>query len=209
MAFPRSVPSIDTVILVNLQYVLVNMTIPLSIGYSILRKASPARYAYARNITSSSSRLENYYNPWSSKTHLKPPTTMPPPLPAIYPQKILLSDGSTFSSYTTAPTPSIIRLTRDVTNNPLWRPGSDRRGLEDGEGRVGKFRRRFEGVVLNDSRQGQGEFDEEGPGGLGVGKLEVSFGEGDLEWMGEGGREENAPKIPERKSSPAKGGKRK
>lgn len=46
-------------------------------------------------------------------------------------------------------------------------------------------------------------------GALGVGQREVSFGEGDLDWMGEGAREESAPKVPERKTAAAKGAKKK
>ncbi len=85
---------------------------------------------------------------------------------------------------------------------------------EDGEGRVGRFRRRFEGVDLVESGQtqgqgqGQGEVGEEG-GGLGVGKREVAFGEGDLEWMGEGARAESAAKVPEKKGAGASKGVKK
>ena len=157
-----------------------------------------------RKFSTTLPRLESYYNPWSSKSHLKPPIEIPNPLPAIYAQKIILSNGSTFTSYTTAPAPAVIRLTRDVTNNQLWRPGGDRRGLgDDTEGRVGKFRKKFEGLASGSEVEAEAEAEaerererEEGGAGLGVGKREVSFGEGDLEWMGEGAKEEILPKMP-------------
>lgn len=85
---------------------------------------------------------------WPSKTHLRPAPRMPNPLPAIYPQLVILSDGSSFTSYTTAPSPAVYRLTRDVTNNPLWNLNKDggvgRRGEgeEDG-GRLARFKRLY------------------------------------------------------------------
>lgn len=57
------------------------------------------------------------------------------------------------------------------------------------EGRVGRFRRRFEGVSM-----------EEGP-------KEAAFGEGDFEWMGEGAREEKI--VQKEAPSKGKGGKKK
>lgn len=133
---------------------------------------------------------------WPSRTHLRKPPTIPPPLPAIYAQTVVLSDGSTFTAHTTAPTPSIIRLTRDVTNNPLWAPGTEKRGLADGseEGRVGRFRRRFEGVSMD-----EGEGGEE--------KKKTGFGEGDFDWMGEGAKEEKI--VQKEVPSKAKGGGKK
>ena len=81
---------------------------------------------------------------------------------------------------------------------------------EDGEGRVGKFRRRFEGLPLESESVGEAGLEEkEEQAGLGVGRREISFGEVDLEWMGEGAREEAAPKVPEYRKGGAKGGKKK
>ncbi|ORY31285.1 hypothetical protein BCR39DRAFT_97062 [Naematelia encephala] len=138
---------------------------------------------------------DNYHNPWPFKSHLRhrDSPTVPPPLPAIFPQRIVLSDGSTFTSYTTAPTPATLQLTRDVTNNPLWAPGTERRGIEDEEGRVGRFRRRFEGMSAEPSSSSE----EEGQGGA---QNDVSFDQEDLSWMGEGGKEEKAPKFERRHS---------
>jgi ribosomal protein L31 len=55
-----------------------------------------------------------------------------------------MTDGSTYTHWSTSPR-SVVRLTRDVNNNPLWRPGSEGEDqLEDETGRLGRFRRRFE-----------------------------------------------------------------
>jgi hypothetical protein len=85
---------------------------------------------------------------WPSKTHLRAKPRIPNPLPAIYPQLVIQADGSSFTQYTTAPSPAVYRLTRDVTNNPLWNLNKDggmgRRGdgEEDG-GRLARFRRLY------------------------------------------------------------------
>ena len=130
------------------------------------------------------SRPASSSSTWPSRTHLRKPPTIPAPVPAVYAQTVVLSDGSTFTAHTTAPSPSIIRLTRDVTNNPLWAPGTDRRGLADGaeDGRVGRFRRRFEGLSMG-GEEGEGE-------GEGTAAAAKEFGEGDFDWMGEGAKEE-------------------
>jgi hypothetical protein len=77
-----------------------------------------------------------------------------------------------------------------VTNNPLWAPGTEKRGLGEGaeEGRVGRFRRRFE-----DLEMGQAVVDGAKEGGQ---KKTRAFAETDLEWMSEGAVEEKvaAPK---------------
>lgn len=99
-------------------------------------------------------------------------------MPAIYPQRVILSDGSTFTSYTTAPAPSILRLTRDVTNNPLWNPASEgRRGGGEEEGkRLARFKARFGGSVPS------GEDNSSQQSGM----YEV----GDLDWLsGEAGEQ--------------------
>jgi len=129
----------------------------------------------SRLSTPSSSRASSTTaNHWKSKSHVRKPVTLPNPLPAIYPQRVVLSDGSTFTSYSTTPTPAILRLTRDVTNNPLWAPGTEKRGVDDGaeDGRVGRFRRRFAGT----------EAAEQG--------AKPTFRTDDLSWMSEGAEEE-------------------
>jgi len=164
------------------------------------KSSAPSFSSSRRNFSSSPSTSETYFNPWRGKSHLKKPITIPNPLPALYPQRVLLSDGSTFTSYTTAPTPAILRLTRDVTNNPLWAPGTETRGAIDEEGRVGKFKRRFEGM---DFGSGSGST-------AGGAEGAVLDGEGvvvdDLSWMSEGGREEAAPPPKVfKKGAPTKG----
>ena len=130
-----------------------------------------------------------YYNPWKGKSHLKRPPVVPNPLPRIYPQRVVLSDGSTFTSYTTAPSPAILRLTRDVTNNALWAPGTEKRGVTDEEGRVGRFQRKFDSA---DFRAPGDEVDQEDT-------------VDDLSWMNEGGKEEAAPAVKVFKKSAGKG----
>ncbi|RSH79666.1 uncharacterized protein EHS24_009318 [Apiotrichum porosum] len=79
----------------------------------------------------------------------------------------------------------INRLTRDVTNNPLWQPGSERRGLGDSgveEGRVGRFRRMFEGT---DAAAAAPTAD-----GAAAPASGSQFAEADLSWMSEGAKEE-------------------
>ncbi|KAH7905631.1 hypothetical protein BJ138DRAFT_1072561 [Hygrophoropsis aurantiaca] len=82
---------------------------------------------------------------------------LPAPLVPHFPQRVIRADGSSFTHRITSPR-SRIRLTRDTTNNPLWNatarlslgPGNGKGGVEDeeeeGTGRMGRFRRRFEGV---------------------------------------------------------------
>ncbi|BEI81202.1 hypothetical protein CcaverHIS002_0203620 [Cutaneotrichosporon cavernicola] len=159
---------------------------------SLARPTTPLSRGLRSAVGSaSSSRAASYQRPatpWPSKNHLKPKMSLPNPLPALFPQKVVLSDGSTFTSYSTAPTPAILRMTRDVTNNPLWSPSTERRGLGDGveEGRVGRFRRRFEGAGQKDAQKS-------------------AFGSADLQWMSEGALSEKAPA---QKNAAKKGGKK-
>ncbi|KAG9087245.1 hypothetical protein FS749_003060 [Ceratobasidium sp. UAMH 11750] len=80
------------------------------------------------------------------RTHLIPTTPkLPNPVVPTYPQTVFLSDGSSFTHRTTAPR-SIVRLTRDITNNPVWQPGLEARAgeEEDLSGRLGRYKRRFD-----------------------------------------------------------------
>ncbi|KAL1412522.1 hypothetical protein Q8F55_000268 [Vanrija albida] len=119
--------------------------------------------------------------PWKSKTHTRPAPTIPLPLPAIYPQRVVLSDGSTFTSYTTAPSPATVRLARDVTNNPLWAPGTEKVGGAEGEeeGRVGRFRRRFAGAA-----------EASDTAGAAPAPPAAAFKADDLAWMSDGAKDE-------------------
>lgn len=68
---------------------------------------------------------------------------LPPPVVPTYPQKVTLSDGSTFTQWTTSPR-SVLRLTRDISNSPLWTLSSARSGQEDdASGRISRFRSKY------------------------------------------------------------------
>ncbi|WVR08668.1 hypothetical protein IAU60_005726 [Kwoniella sp. DSM 27419] len=141
---------------------------------------------------------------WLSRTHLNPAPSVPPPMVPTYPMRVVLSDGSTFTAYTTAPTPSTKKLTRDVLNNPLWSPASERKGLGEGEeGRVGRFRRKFEGLAGFGGESTQEVSTGSDDSSAGPDIKEGSFAAGDLEWM-TGGEEE---KISDRQRNPVKAGK--
>lgn len=80
------------------------------------------------------------------KTHVTTlkPRRLPPPVVPLFPQQVTLSDGSTFTHYTTSPKSSI-RLTKDISNSPLWTLSSQRAAEETLTGRVGRFKQKFEG----------------------------------------------------------------
>ena len=92
------------------------------------------------------------------RTHVwkRRPPILPNPVAPKFPQKVIRSDGSSFVQWTTSPK-SLVRLTRDMTNNPLWNmAASNDRSLEEESGtagRMGRFSRRFEelGSELDDT----------------------------------------------------------
>jgi len=86
------------------------------------------------------------------KTHVTTlkPRRLPPPVVPLFPQKVTLSDGSTFTHYTTSPRSSI-RLTKDISNSPLWTLSSQRAAEETLTGRIGRFKQKFEGVGTFDA----------------------------------------------------------
>jgi hypothetical protein len=71
---------------------------------------------------------------------------LPNPVVPQFPQTVIRSDGSSFVHHTTSPR-SLIRLTRDVTNAPLWNiellssEGAQEESASSG--RLGRFNRRF------------------------------------------------------------------
>jgi hypothetical protein len=67
-----------------------------------------------------------------------------PKRPYTFTQLTTLSDGSTYLSRTTAPTP-IYKSTKDTKNNPLWNPSSQKLANveEDEAGRLRAFRSKF------------------------------------------------------------------
>ncbi|KAF4611867.1 hypothetical protein D9613_003962 [Agrocybe pediades] len=72
---------------------------------------------------------------------------LPNPLVPKFPQKVIRSDGTSFTHWTTSPK-SLVRLTRDTTNNPLWNTGNPNDTSIEEEssstGRMGRFSRKFE-----------------------------------------------------------------
>ncbi|KAG8923206.1 hypothetical protein FRC01_013059 [Tulasnella sp. 417] len=91
------------------------------------------------------------------RSHLRKAPTLPPPMVPQFKQRVILSDGSTFTHFTTSPR-TTIRLTRDLTNNPFWAPGSDGIAAGDDEaGRMGRFKKRFGGEETED---GMGGFED-------------------------------------------------
>jgi hypothetical protein len=80
----------------------------------------------------------------NSHVMVKKARRLPPPVVPMYPQKVVLSDGSSFTHWTTSPRSSI-RLTRDISNSPLWTLSAASGGEEDDtSGRLSKFRLRFD-----------------------------------------------------------------
>jgi hypothetical protein len=158
----------------------VNMSLCTSCHRSLLR---PVISTASSSSSASSIRTYTARAPaaWKSRTHTQKAARIPNPLPAIYPQLVILSDGSSFTSYTTSPSPATLRLTRDVTNNPLWNPASEGRrgGGEEEGGRLARFRARF----------GANSPSSETPAGnqkAGSSKQSSSsFGVSDFDWMGE------------------------
>jgi hypothetical protein len=156
------------------------MSLCVSCHRSLLR---PVVSTASSSSSSSSIRTYTARAPaaWKSRTHTQKAARIPNPLPAIYPQLVILSDGSSFTSYTTSPSPATLRLTRDVTNNPLWNPASEGRrgGGEEEGGRLARFRARF----------GANSPSSETPAGdqkAGSSKQSSSsFGVSDFDWMGE------------------------
>jgi len=82
------------------------------------------------------------------RTHVwkRRPKRLPNPIVPQFPQRVIRSDGSSFTHWTTSPRP-LIRLTRDVTNHPLWNVSAllGEGAAEESEvtGRLGRFNRKF------------------------------------------------------------------
>jgi ribosomal protein L31 len=86
------------------------------------------------------------------RTHVwkRRPKRLPNPIVPQFPQRVIRADGSSFTHWTTSPR-SLIRLTRDVTNHPLWNVSAltGEGAAEESEvtGRLGRFNRKFVGEV--------------------------------------------------------------
>jgi ribosomal protein L31 len=86
------------------------------------------------------------------RTHVwkRRPARLPNPVVPQFPQRVVRADGSSFTHWTTSPRASL-KLTRDVSNHPVWNPAEALAGErdEDGKtaGRLGRFARRFGGEM--------------------------------------------------------------
>ncbi|KAI1791440.1 hypothetical protein LXA43DRAFT_1011580 [Ganoderma leucocontextum] len=101
---------------------------------------------------------------------------LPNPVVPVFPQRLVRVDGSTIVHWTTSPR-SVIRLTRDTTNNPLWNAARFV-GMDEEEdevtGRMGRFSRRFADLGgqksdldmgwLNEADGAEGQLAEDGKG---------------------------------------------
>ncbi|KAF8313841.1 hypothetical protein DL93DRAFT_2080736, partial [Clavulina sp. PMI_390] len=142
------------------------ITTPARRSSSALSKFTSAAHSQirAKSTASSSSTIQNPYG----KSHRQRVPALPRPTVALFPQTVVMTDGSTFTHWTTSPR-SVFRLTRDVNNNPLYRPGNEGDDqLEDEAGRLGRFRRRFEGVSGAGEGMDYSAFDTTGLSGAGA-----------------------------------------
>ncbi len=126
------------------------------------------------------------------RTHVwkRRPKKLANPVVPVFPQRLVRVDGSTVIHYTTSPR-SVIKLTRDTTNNPLWNAARFV-GMDEEEdevtGRMGRFSRRFGDL-----------------GGLGQGGGATRGGQQDsMEWMDQASTAEE-PKSPSEGKAKAKG----
>ncbi|KAI0788376.1 hypothetical protein C8Q74DRAFT_677870 [Fomes fomentarius] len=126
------------------------------------------------------------------RTHVwkRRPKKLPSPMVPVFPQRLVRVDGSTVIHYTTSPR-SVIKLTRDTTNNPLWNAARFV-GMDEEEdevtGRMGRFSRRFGDL-----------------GGLGQGGGATRGGQQDsMEWMDQASTAEE-PKSPSEGKAKGKG----
>jgi hypothetical protein len=118
------------------------------------------------------------------KTHVYKPSSLPPASPALFTQRVVLADGSSFTIPTTSPR-SVFKLTRDLSNHPTWFPNRETsRDLRDEDGRIGRF------VNLYRKSGGTGQTEEE---------IDV-LGGGIEDWMSEGVEEEIRPTLGKKKA---------
>ncbi|RPD57498.1 hypothetical protein L226DRAFT_481654 [Lentinus tigrinus ALCF2SS1-7] len=123
----------------------------LSLLPSTSRATCASSFAPAKSSLSLSSIHQTQTRSVSSspygRTHVwkRRPKKMPNPVVPVFPQRLVRVDGSTIIHYTTSPR-SVIKLTRDTTNNPVWNAARFV-GMDEEEdevtGRLGRFSRRF------------------------------------------------------------------
>jgi ribosomal protein L31 len=117
----------------------------------------PAGLTTSSSTSSSSSRirpllrgctLRSVSSSPYGRTHVwkRRPKRLPNPIVPQFPQRVIRSDGSSFTHWTTSPR-ALIRLTRDVANHPLWNVAAllGDGAAEESEvaGRLGRFNRKF------------------------------------------------------------------
>jgi hypothetical protein len=111
-------------------------------GAATTTTTTPSLLPFTRSVSSS---------PYG-RTHVwkRRPKRLPNPIVPQFPQRVIRADGSSFTHWTTSPR-SLIRLTRDVTNHPLWNVSAltGEGAAEESEvaGRLGRFHRKFVGEV--------------------------------------------------------------
>ena len=89
---------------------------------------------------------------------------LPNPFVPQFPQLVVRVDGSTFTHYTTSPR-SVLKLAKDTTNTPLWNASRFLGEAEEEDavtGRLGRFRRRFEGLGAGGDWMEQASIEKEG-----------------------------------------------
>ncbi|THH14033.1 hypothetical protein EW146_g6248 [Bondarzewia mesenterica] len=118
-----------------------NATMSLTTYFKIIPKSSTSTSYSLLQTRSVSSSPYGRTHVWKRRLN-----KLPNPVVPQFPQKVIRSDGSTFTHWTTSPR-SVIRLTRDVTNNPLWNvsalTGEGAAEESATTGRLGRFNRRF------------------------------------------------------------------
>ncbi|KAG8935557.1 hypothetical protein FRC02_007701 [Tulasnella sp. 418] len=82
------------------------------------------------------------------RSHIKKPVKLPNPVVPQFPQRVMLSDGSSFVHFTTSPK-STVYLNRDMTNNPFWSPGLAKGEGDDESGRLSRYKKRFGGEQVD------------------------------------------------------------
>ncbi|CAG8433599.1 1187_t:CDS:2 [Ambispora gerdemannii] len=98
------------------------------------------------NTTNNNSNVRQFHstpfvNYPSAESMTPKKTTLSIPRPGLYTQKIILTDGATYTIQTTSPKP-FVKLVRDTRNHPLWNPEM-KHGMQDESGQLSKFQRKF------------------------------------------------------------------
>ena len=125
------------------------MSSPISLAASTssgLRRALCAQRVQARALPQARAVSSSPYGRTHVWKHRQ--RELPNPFVPQFPQLVVRVDGSTFTHYTTSPR-SVLKLAKDTTNTPLWNASRFLGEAEEEDavtGRLGRFRRRFEGL---------------------------------------------------------------